>query len=39
MQADKLVVLRDGRLVQTGTHSELMAQNGYYKELMAAQER
>jgi ABC-type proline/glycine betaine transport system ATPase subunit len=39
MQADKLAVLRDGRLVQTGTHSELMAQEGYYKELMAAQER
>jgi ABC-type multidrug transport system fused ATPase/permease subunit len=38
MQADKLVVLRDGRVVQTGTHSQLIAQKGYYKELMAAQE-
>lgn len=38
MQADKLVVLQAGRVVQTGTHSQLIAQEGCYKELMAAQE-
>jgi ABC-type multidrug transport system fused ATPase/permease subunit len=38
MQADKLVILQNGQVVQTGTHSQLIAEEGYYKQLIAAQE-
>ncbi|QCX00807.1 ABC transporter ATP-binding protein [Aggregatimonas sangjinii] len=31
--ADKVLVLEDGRLLQQGTHEELNNQEGYYKEL------
>ena len=31
--ADKILVLEDGRLIQEGTHDELNAKDGYYKEL------
>jgi ATP-binding cassette subfamily B protein len=31
--ADKILVLEDGKLLQEGTHEELNNQNGYYKEL------
>lgn len=31
--ADKILVLENGQLLQEGTHEELNSQNGYYKEL------
>jgi len=37
-QFDKIVVLEDGEIVETGTHSDLLARNGYYAELYARQQ-
>ena len=31
--ADKIIVLQDGAILQQGTHDSLVAQGGYYKEL------
>lgn len=36
---DRIVVLRDGRIVETGSHSELLSQKGYYAELFDLQAR
>jgi len=32
-KADLIVVMRDGAIVETGTHSELLARGGYYSSL------
>ncbi len=37
-QADQIVVLSGGRVVQTGTHASLQEQPGLYRRLLAAQE-
>jgi ATP-binding cassette, subfamily B, multidrug efflux pump len=35
--ADRIAVLHDGRIVELGTHDELLARNGYYTELYKKQ--
>jgi ATP-binding cassette subfamily B protein len=35
--ADQIVVLRDGRIVERGTHAELLERNGYYADLYQKQ--
>jgi len=35
--ADKIIVLEDGKIIQNGTHNQLITQNGYYKELYEKQ--
>lgn len=36
MKADRIIVLDKGKIVQEGTHSQLMEQEGYYKNLILA---
>ena len=35
--ADLILVVRDGNIVERGTHRELMAAHGFYRELYDAQ--
>jgi len=39
IDADRIVVLHEGRAVEEGTHHELLAANGYYSRLWFAQQR
>ena len=36
-RADRIVVMREGGIVETGTHAELLARRGYYASLHAMQ--
>ena len=35
--ADKIMVLEKGQLIEQGNHDELMAQNGFYADLYNSQ--
>lgn len=37
--ADRIMVLRDGRFLESGTHQELMGRGGYYASLVSRQTR
>ena len=39
VNADKIVVLKSGKIDEMGTHQELMAKNGYYASLVKRQTR
>jgi ABC-type dipeptide/oligopeptide/nickel transport system ATPase component len=34
MNADKIVVIQSGQVVEEGTHSELLAKRGHYYDLL-----
>src|SRR5206468_3922530 len=34
VNADRIIVLREGRIVESGRHAELMRQGGYYASLV-----
>ena len=36
-EADLILVMRDGRVIERGRHEELLAQNGFYRELYESQ--
>jgi ATP-binding cassette subfamily B protein len=36
-EADQIVVLRDGRIIERGTHDELLSREGYYADLYQKQ--
>ncbi len=38
-EADRILVMRDGRIVEQGTHDALLAQNGFYAKLYNSQFR
>jgi ATP-binding cassette subfamily B protein len=39
VDADRIVVLKDGRILEQGSHRELMARGGYYRSLVERQTR
>jgi ATP-binding cassette, subfamily B, bacterial len=39
VNADRIIVLREGRIIKCGRHFELMRQNGYYASLVRRQHR
>ncbi len=36
-EADRILVMRDGKIIEQGTHEELLAENGFYAELYNSQ--
>jgi ATP-binding cassette subfamily B protein len=39
VNADRIIVLKNGRIVESGRHYELVANNGYYTQLVRQQTR
>ena len=39
IDADRILVLHEGRIVEEGTHHDLLVENGYYSRLWLAQQR
>ena len=37
INTDRIIVLKDGRIAESGTHVELLQQNGYYTSLVKRQ--
>lgn len=37
LEADKILVMKDGNIIEQGTHKELLAMNGFYTELYNSQ--
>ena len=37
VNSDIILVVREGKIVERGTHKELLAMNGYYKQLYMRQ--
>ena len=37
MSADIILVMKDGNIIEQGTHTELMAKGGFYNELYNSQ--
>ena len=37
LEADKILVMKDGNIIEQGTHKELLARNGFYTELYNSQ--
>lgn len=37
VQAERILVMKDGRIIEDGSHEKLMADGGYYRELFMAQ--
>ena len=35
--ADQIIILEEGKIIEKGTHNELLEQNGYYKDLYIKQ--
>ena len=38
LNADKIIVLKEGKIIQEGTHESLISEEGYYKELFIKQQ-
>ena len=37
MDADKIIVMKDGHIIETGNHEELLTKGGFYSELFKSQ--
>ncbi|MFA6866065.1 MAG: ABC transporter ATP-binding protein [Clostridia bacterium] len=38
-KADKIIVMEGGKIIENGTHKELLSKNGFYKEIYLSQTR